>query len=146
MRIAALGGIPVVYVMTHDSIGLGEDGPNHQPVETLASLRAIPNLLVIRPGDGNETSGASQVAVTNRKRPTVLHKLRTLGGSLKALARSNASPEPVGLLAVEWPKPDDIVLDAVYEKVRPGTLALLHTRARPRAHSCKQTRSVADLL
>ena len=48
----------MIYVLTHDSIGLGEDGPTHQPVETLANLRAIPNLLVIRPGDGNETSGA----------------------------------------------------------------------------------------
>jgi hypothetical protein len=85
-------------------------------------------------------------SATRRKRPTMLHKLRTLGGSLKALARSNASPEPVSLLAVEWPKPEDIVLDAVYEKVRPGTLALTRTRARPLAHSCTKTRSVADLL
>jgi transketolase len=72
MRLSALSELGVIYVLTHDSIGLGEDGPTHQPVETLANLRAIPNLLVIRPGDGNETSGAYQVAVTNRKRPTVL--------------------------------------------------------------------------
>ncbi|MCT0230267.1 transketolase [Synechococcus sp. CS-1324] len=72
MRLSALSELGVIYVLTHDSIGLGEDGPTHQPVETLASLRSIPNLLVIRPGDGNETSGAYQVAVTNRKRPTVL--------------------------------------------------------------------------
>jgi len=72
MRLSALSGLGVIYVLTHDSIGLGEDGPTHQPVETLANLRAIPNLLVIRPGDGNETSGAYQVAVNNRKRPTVL--------------------------------------------------------------------------
>jgi transketolase len=72
MRLSALSELGVIYVLTHDSIGLGEDGPTHQPVETLANLRAIPNLLVIRPGDGNETMGAYQVAVTNRKRPTVL--------------------------------------------------------------------------
>ncbi len=72
MRLSALSELGVIYVLTHDSIGLGEDGPTHQPIETLANLRAIPNLLVIRPGDGNETSGAYQVAVTNRKRPTVL--------------------------------------------------------------------------
>ncbi len=72
MRLSALSELGVIYVLTHDSIGLGEDGPTHQPVETLANLRAIPNLLVIRPGDGNETVGAYKVAVTNRKRPTVL--------------------------------------------------------------------------
>jgi transketolase len=72
MRLSALSELGCIYVLTHDSIGLGEDGPTHQPVETLANLRAIPNLLVIRPGDGNETMGAYQVAVTNRKRPTVL--------------------------------------------------------------------------
>ncbi|MCS5698578.1 transketolase [Cyanobium sp. FGCU-52] len=72
IRLSALSELGVIYVFTHDSIGLGEDGPTHQPIETLANLRAIPNLLVIRPGDGNETSGAYQVAVANRKRPTVL--------------------------------------------------------------------------
>ena len=72
MRLSALSQLGVIYVLTHDSIGLGEDGPTHQPVETLASLRSIPNLLVMRPGDGNETSGAYKVAISNRKRPTVL--------------------------------------------------------------------------
>ena len=72
MRLSAVSGLGVIYVLTHDSIGVGEDGPTHQPVETLASLRAMPNLLVIRPGDGNETSGAYKLAITNRHRPTVL--------------------------------------------------------------------------
>jgi transketolase len=72
MRLSALSELGVIYVLTHDSIGLGEDGPTHQPVETLASLRSIPNLLVMRPGDGNETSGSYKVAISNRKRPTVL--------------------------------------------------------------------------
>ncbi|WP_087069354.1 transketolase [Cyanobium sp. NIES-981] len=72
IRLSALSELGVIYVLTHDSIGLGEDGPTHQPIETLASLRALPNLLVIRPGDGNETSGAYQVAIANRNRPTAL--------------------------------------------------------------------------
>jgi transketolase len=72
MRLSALSELGVIYVLTHDSIGLGEDGPTHQPIETMASLRAIPNMLVLRPGDGNETSGAYQVAIANRKRPSVL--------------------------------------------------------------------------
>ncbi|QEY32473.1 transketolase [Synechococcus sp. RSCCF101] len=72
MRLSALSELGVIYVLTHDSIGVGEDGPTHQPVETIPSLRAMPNMLVIRPGDGNETSGAYQVAVSNRRRPTVL--------------------------------------------------------------------------
>jgi transketolase len=72
IRISALSEAGVIYVMTHDSIGLGEDGPTHQPVETIASLRAIPNLLVIRPADGTETSGAYKVAVEHRKTPTLM--------------------------------------------------------------------------
>jgi transketolase len=63
LRLAALMGLHVIHVFTHDSIGLGEDGPTHQPVEHLAALRAIPNLLVIRPGDANETVVAWQVAL-----------------------------------------------------------------------------------
>eukprot|EP00889_Picochlorum_renovo_P004611 jgi/Picre1/31641/NNA_006992.t1 len=58
-------GAGVIYVMTHDSIGLGEDGPTHQPIEHLASFRAMPNMLTIRPGDGNETAGAYKAAVLN---------------------------------------------------------------------------------
>lgn len=72
IRLSALSEIGVIYVMTHDSIALGEDGPTHQPVETIASLRAIPELLVMRPADGNETSGAYKVAVENRNRPTLI--------------------------------------------------------------------------
>jgi transketolase len=63
LRLAALMGLHVIHVFTHDSIGLGEDGPTHQPVEHLATLRAIPNLLVIRPGDANETVVAWRVAL-----------------------------------------------------------------------------------
>jgi len=72
MRLAALMGLHVVYVFTHDSIALGEDGSTHQPVEQLASLRAIPRLTVIRPGDANETAVAWRVALTTRDRPVAL--------------------------------------------------------------------------
>ena len=72
IRLSALSEAGSIWVMTHDSVALGEDGPTHQPVETIASLRAIPNLLVIRPADGNETSGAYKVAISNRKRPTLM--------------------------------------------------------------------------
>ncbi len=72
MRMAALMGIRVIYVLTHDSIGLGEDGPTHQPVEHLASLRAIPNLTVFRPADANETALAWKLALKNTSGPSVL--------------------------------------------------------------------------
>ncbi|MEO0539845.1 MAG: transketolase [Cyanobacteria bacterium P01_A01_bin.105] len=72
IRLSALSQAGVLYVMTHDSVGLGEDGPTHQPVETIASLRAIPNLYVIRPADGSETSGAYKVAIASRKTPTLM--------------------------------------------------------------------------
>jgi transketolase len=72
MRLSALSELGVIYVLTHDSIGVGEDGPTHQPIETIPSLRAMPNLLVFRPGDGNETSGAYKLAIQNRKRPSAL--------------------------------------------------------------------------
>jgi transketolase len=72
IRLAALMELGVIYVFTHDSIGLGEDGPTHQPIEQLAALRAIPQLVVIRPGDANETAVAWRVAIESRHRPVAL--------------------------------------------------------------------------
>ena len=72
IRLAAMMGLPVVYVFTHDSIGLGEDGPTHQPVEHVTSLRTIPNLVVLRPADGNETAQAWKVALERKDGPTAL--------------------------------------------------------------------------
>ena len=72
IRLAALMNQPVIYTMTHDSIGLGEDGPTHQPIEHLASLRAMPGLTVIRPADANETIEAWKAAVKNESGPTML--------------------------------------------------------------------------
>ena len=72
IRLAALMELPVIYVMTHDSVGLGEDGPTHQPIEQLASLRAMPNLTVIRPADANETIHAWKAAIEHRDGPSML--------------------------------------------------------------------------
>ncbi len=86
IRLAAMMGIGPIYVFTHDSIGLGEDGPTHQPVEHLATLRAIPGLNVIRPGDANETMRAWEAAIADRSTPTALilsrQNLPTLDRSL----------------------------------------------------------------
>ena len=72
VRLAAIQGTPVTYVLTHDSVAVGEDGPTHEPVEQLSSLRSIPNLQVIRPADGNETRAAWKLAMTSKTKPTVL--------------------------------------------------------------------------
>jgi transketolase len=72
IRLAALARLHVIYVFTHDSIAIGEDGPTHQPIEQLAGLRAIPTLIVIRPGDANETAVAWRVALETRDRPVAL--------------------------------------------------------------------------
>ena len=72
IRLAALSGLPVTYIFTHDSVGVGEDGPTHQPVETVSGLRVIPNLDVIRPGDAEETAGAFIAAMSRTDGPTAL--------------------------------------------------------------------------
>ena len=72
IRLSALQRARVIYVMTHDSIGLGEDGPTHQPIEHLASLRAMPNLLVMRPADAVETAECWEIALAQKGRPAVL--------------------------------------------------------------------------
>jgi transketolase len=85
VRIAALSGLHTIYVWTHDSIGLGEDGPTHQPVEHFAALRAIPNLTFIRPGDPNEAVAAWHLAISRRDGPVALaftrQKLPVLPGT-----------------------------------------------------------------
>ena len=72
IRLAALMCVPTIFVMTHDSIGLGEDGPTHQPVETIAGLRAIPNLTVLRPCDAVETAEAWEIAASSQTSPVLL--------------------------------------------------------------------------
>ncbi|HJR79034.1 MAG TPA: transketolase, partial [Anaerolineales bacterium] len=89
IRIAALSGIPTIFVFTHDSVGLGEDGPTHQPIEHLASLRAMPNLTLIRPADANEVAEAWKVAIAHRSGPTALALTRQ---NLPILDRSVTAP------------------------------------------------------
>src|SRR5690625_7520914 len=72
VRLSALMNTPVTYVFTQDSIAVGEDGPTHEPVEQLASLRAMPHLSVIRPADGNETNAAWKLALESSDKPTAL--------------------------------------------------------------------------
>lgn len=91
-RLSALSHLRVIYVMTHDSIGLGEDGPTHQPIETLAITRGTPNMLTFRPADGNEVSGTYLVALENQHRPSVVALSRQNlpqleGSSIEAVAK-----------------------------------------------------------
>lgn len=103
IRLAALMNLPVTYILTHDSIGVGEDGPTHQPIDQLAMLRAIPKLQVVRPADAREVSAAWYIAMTTKDRPTALvltrQGLPALEGSSKdalkgAYVVSKASAEP----------------------------------------------------
>ncbi len=91
IRLSALQHCRVIYVMTHDSIGLGEDGPTHQPVEHLASLRAMPNLLVMRPADAVETAECWEIALRQNDRPTVLALTRQNLPQLRLAASENLS-------------------------------------------------------
>lgn len=90
IRLAALSHLPVVYIFTHDSVGVGEDGPTHQPVETLAALRAIPNLDVIRPADPAETAGAFAAAFDRKDGPTLLALSRQALPTLRQIPESAA--------------------------------------------------------
>ncbi|HWL18698.1 MAG TPA: transketolase family protein, partial [Bradyrhizobium sp.] len=104
IRLAALMGIRVIHVMTHDSIGLGEDGPTHQPVEHLASLRAIPNLLVFRPGDAVETAEAWDCALRSEANPSVLCLSRQ---ALPAFREVNGETNLVAFGAYVVVEPED---------------------------------------
>ena len=111
VRVSAIMKAPVIYVWTHDSVGVGEDGPTHQPVEHMAALRAIPDLVVIRPADANETAAAWRYALTHRDRPVALLLTRqnvpvlpgTKEGGLDTLGRGayvmadapNAAPDVI---------------------------------------------------
>jgi transketolase len=109
MRMSALSEVGAIYVMTHDSIGLGEDGPTHQPIEHLASFRAMPNMLMMRPCGGNETAGAYKVAVANRQRPTTIALSRQ---GMPNLAGCSAEGVEKGAYVVHGgdAKPDVIII------------------------------------
>jgi transketolase len=108
IRLSALSRARVLHIMTHDSIALGEDGPTHQPIETLASLRAIPNLYVIRPADARETVGAYQVALESTSTPSVLVFTRQAvnpveGTSIEGVAKG-------AYVVVDTPNPELILI------------------------------------
>ncbi|WP_188803160.1 transketolase [Sporolactobacillus putidus] len=120
IRLAALMSIPSIFVFTHDSIAVGEDGPTHEPVEQLAGLRAIPNLTVIRPADGNEVREAWKVAVESRNRPTVLVLTRQGVETLKGEATGASEGVRRGGYVVskaEINRPEDGILIATGSEV-----------------------------
>lgn len=117
LRLAAIMKLGVIYVFTHDSIGLGEDGPTHQPVEHLASLRCIPGLSVIRPADANETAQAWRAAISRRNGPTALILSRQ---KLPTIDRTQFAPaEGVlkGGYRITRPGPTDVLLIATGSEV-----------------------------
>ena len=99
IRLAALMGTRAIHVLTHDSIGLGEDGPTHQPVEHLASLRAMPNVLVLRPADAIETAEAWEIAIKNTKGPSLLVLSRQAVPALRDAANGNKTARGAYVLA-----------------------------------------------
>ncbi len=99
IRLAALMGTRAIHVLTHDSIGLGEDGPTHQPIEHLASLRAMPNVLVLRPADAIETAEAWEIAIKNAKGPSLLVLSRQAVPALRDAANGNKTARGAYVLA-----------------------------------------------
>jgi transketolase len=99
IRLAALMGVRVIHVLTHDSIGLGEDGPTHQPIEHLASLRAMPNTLVLRPADAMETAECWELAIKNTAGPSLLVLSRQAVPALRAEVNGNKSARGAYVLA-----------------------------------------------
>ncbi len=89
IRLAAISGVPVIYVFTHDSIGVGEDGPTHQPIEQIMSLRMIPNSILIRPADANEVAEAYRIAYSSQHQPVILSMTRQ---ALPTLDRTKYAP------------------------------------------------------
>jgi transketolase len=122
MRLAALMGLHVIYVFTHDSIALGEDGPTHEPVEQLLGLRSIPNLLLIRPADANETAAAWRIAIEHKNGPVALALTRQ---DLPILDLQKYPQLPLGvrsggyvLAHATGNKPADIILIATGSEVQ----------------------------
>jgi transketolase len=118
IRLAALMGQRVVFVMTHDSIGLGEDGPTHQPIEHLAALRAIPNLLVMRPADAIETSECWEIALARRDGPSLLALSRQDLAQVRLTASSSNLSARGAYVLKAAPRPPRAVLIATGSEVQ----------------------------
>jgi len=125
IRLAALMDLPVVYVMTHDSVGVGEDGPTHQPIEHLNSLRMIPNLTIIRPADANETAYAWQAALENQTGPTMLILTRQGVPTLdrKSCAAASGLLKGAYILSAEKGERPDLILIATGSEVQTAIAA-----------------------
>lgn len=113
VRLSALQKMPVTYVLTHDSVAVGEDGPTHEPIEQLASLRCMPNVHVIRPADGNETRAAWKIAMTSKETPTVLvlsrQNLPVIAGT-KENADENVAKGGYVISAQKGAQPEGIII------------------------------------
>jgi transketolase len=127
IRLGALMGIRVIHVMTHDSIGLGEDGPTHQPVEHFAALRAIPNLLVFRPADAIETAECWEAALSAKHQPSILGLTRQGVPALPKRAELGANWSAKGAYVVYEPsKPRQVTILSTGSEVQ---LALAAAKA-----------------
>ncbi|EFC37674.1 predicted protein [Naegleria gruberi] len=115
IRLSALAQLPNIFVLTHDSIGLGEDGPTHQPIEVLTALRAIPNMNVIRPADGRETSGAYLSAIKTLKTPTCLALSRQ---NVPPIKNSSIEKTLKGAYILEQDENPDVILVATGSEVQ----------------------------
>ncbi len=109
IRLGALMGTRVIHVMTHDSIGLGEDGPTHQPVEHLASLRAIPNLMVMRPADGIETAECWEIAINRKDAPTLMALTRQGIPTLRDDINNNKSAKGAYIISDSSSEPKALI-------------------------------------
>ncbi|KAG0566208.1 hypothetical protein KC19_7G046000 [Ceratodon purpureus] len=140
MRLSALSEAGVIYILTHDSIGLGEDGPTHQPVEQLVGLRAIPGMYVLRPADANEVVGAYKVAISRRHEPTVLSLSR------QKVSANIAGSSPEGVLKGGYVVSDNTDSNGLPELILIGTgteLALCEAAAENLRHDGKKVRVVS---
>jgi transketolase len=122
IRLAALMELPVIYIFTHDSVGLGEDGPTHQPIEQLAGLRAIPNMTVVRPADATETAVAWRLAVERRKGPIALVLTRQKVPVLDRTRYASADQLQKGayILAETQGKSPELIVIATGSEVHPA--------------------------
>ena len=119
VRVAAMMGAPVIYVWTHDSVSVGEDGPTHQRVEQIASLRCVPDLVVFRPADANETVGAWRYALTHRERPVALVHARQVLPVLPSTTEAGATAVTRGAYVVADAAggPPDVIVIATGSEV-----------------------------